>query len=218
MLKRYKVLYHGGTAEIIEKKSRFIANVTRVESEAEAAAFVESIRKKYWDCRHHCSAFVLGANHEITRCSDDGEPSGTAGRPILDILLGTGIHNVCVVVSRYFGGTLLGTGGLVRAYGQAAKAGLEACSVMDKIPGRKVSFRCDYNGVGKIQYIAGNMGLTAIESEYAENVRLSYMVPSEDVETLQAKVTEATAGRAGIMAGDEIYFAVTEEGIEVFDH
>jgi len=113
---------------------------------------------------------------------------------------------------------LLGTGGLVRAYGQAAKAGLEACSVMDKIPGKKVSFRCDYNGVGKIQYIAGNMGLIAIESEYAENVRLSYMVPSEDVETLQAKVTEATAGRAGIKAGDEIYFAVTEEGFEVFDH
>lgn len=136
----------------------------------------------------------------------------------MDILMGMEIHNACVVVSRYFGGTLLGTGGLVRAYGQAAKAGLEVCSIMDKVPGRKISFRCDYNGVGKIQYIAGNMGLAAIESEYAETVRLSYMVPSEDVGNLQAKVTEATAGRAGVEAGDEIYFAVTPEGIETFDN
>lgn len=105
----YKVVYQGGSGEIEEKKSRFIATVRPVESEEEAAAFIAEMKKKYWDARHNCSAFVIGRNQELTRCSDDGEPSGTAGRPMLDVLLREGIHNAAVVVTRYFGGTLLGT-------------------------------------------------------------------------------------------------------------
>ena len=216
MGKRYKILYEGASAEIVEKKSRFIADVAAVETEAEAMAFLESIRKKYWDCKHHCSAFTVGENNEITRCSDDGEPSGTAGRPILDIILGMGIHNVCVVVSRYFGGTLLGTGGLVRAYGQAAKLGLEASTVVEKIPGREVQFFCDYNSIGKIQYIAGNMGLNAVSSEYTDSVMLSYMVPVEEVDTVAAKITEATGGRTKIEIMDEVYYAMIEKELFVF--
>ena len=119
-----RILLEGGEGEIVEKKSRFIATVRKVESESEAVAFIEEMKKKYWDARHNCSAFVIGRRAELTRCSDDGEPSGTAGRPMLEVLLGEGVRNVAVVVTRYFGGTLLGTGGLVRAYTQAVKEGL----------------------------------------------------------------------------------------------
>ena len=119
-----KAVYQGGEGEIIEKKSRFLATVRPVESEEEAERFIAEMKKKYWDARHNCSAFVIGGNQEVTRCSDDGEPSQTAGRPMLDVLLREGIHNTAVVVTRYFGGVLLGTGGLVRAYQKAAQAGL----------------------------------------------------------------------------------------------
>ena len=119
----YRVVYEGGEGEITEKKSRFIATVRPVESEEEATTFIAEMKKKYWDARHNCSAFVIGERQELNRCSDDGEPAQTAGRPMLDVLLREGVTNVAVVVTRYFGGVLLGTGGLVRAY-QAATHGL----------------------------------------------------------------------------------------------
>ena len=112
----YRVVYEGGEGEITEKKSRFIATVRPVESEEEATTFIAEMKKKYWDARHNCSAFVIGERQELNRCSDDGEPAQTAGRPMLDVLLREGVTNVAVVVTRYFGGVLLGTGGLVRAY------------------------------------------------------------------------------------------------------
>lgn len=144
----YKVVYQGGSGEIEEKKSRFIATVRPVESEEEAAAFIAEMKKKYWDARHNCSAFVIGRNQELTRCSDDGEPSGTAGRPMLDVLLREGIHNAAVVVTRYFGGTLLGTGGLVRAYQGSVQAGLANCVVIEKRQGQVLEIGTDYNGMG----------------------------------------------------------------------
>ena len=107
---KHKAVYRGGSGEIIEKKSRFIANVKSVETVEEAQAYIEEMRKKYWDARHNCSAFSVGTERVITRCSDDGEPGGTAGKPILEVISGSGIHNIVVVVTRYFGGTLLGTG------------------------------------------------------------------------------------------------------------
>ena len=111
-MKEIKIVYEGGEGELIEKKSRFIATVRPVESEEEALEFIAAMKKKYWNATHNCSAFVVGENQELQRCSDDGEPQGTAGRPMLDVLLGEEIHNAAVVVTRYFGGTLLGTGGL----------------------------------------------------------------------------------------------------------
>ena len=114
MLENYKTIYAGGEGEITEKKSRFIATVRLVEKEEDALAFIEEMKKKYWDARHNCYAYSIGEHREFTRCSDDGEPSGTAGRPMLDVILGEDIYNVAVVVTRYFGGVLLGTGGLVR--------------------------------------------------------------------------------------------------------
>ena len=127
-MEQYKTVLEGGTGEIVEKKSRFIATVRPVKNEEEALAFLEEMRKKYWDARHNCYAYSIGKNREFTRCSDDGEPSGTAGRPMLDVILGEDIYNVAVVVTRYFGGVLLGTGGLVRAYSKAVQEGLARSS------------------------------------------------------------------------------------------
>ena len=139
----YRILYEGGEGEVVEKKSRFIASTKPVSSEEEAMAFVEEIRKKYWDARHHCYAYVIGNRGQLCRCSDDGEPAQTAGRPMLDVLLGEEIRNVCVVVTRYFGGTLLGTGGLVRAYSAAVKEGLKESVTVKKQLGRKIKMVTD---------------------------------------------------------------------------
>ena len=146
-----KTVYAGGEGEIVEKKSRFIATVRPVSSEEEAVAFINEMKKKYWDARHNCSAFVIGDRQEISRCSDDGEPAQTAGRPMLDVLLKEEIHNVCVVVTRYFGGTLLGTGGLVRAYGHSAKEGLLAAGIAELVLYRKYSVLAAYSDSGKVQ-------------------------------------------------------------------
>ena len=150
----HKTVYVGNEAEIIEKKSRFIATVRPVKTEEEALAFIESMKKKYWNATHNCFAYVIGERSQVQRCSDDGEPSGTAGKPMLDVLLGEDIHDVVVVVTRYFGGTLLGTGGLVRAYGSSVKAGLEASTVIVKLHGAKICVKTDYTGLGMIQYIS----------------------------------------------------------------
>ena len=115
-MEKYQTVYQGASAEIVEKKSRFIAEVFPVSSEEEAAEILEEVKKQYWDARHHCWAYVIGDTQAAERCSDDGEPSGTAGKPILEVIRGQKLSNVLVVVTRYFGGTLLGTGGLVRAY------------------------------------------------------------------------------------------------------
>lgn len=135
MPQQYKILYRGGEGEIVEKKSRFIATTRPVKSEEEAIAFIEEMKKKYWDARHNCSAYVIGERGQVQRCSDDGEPSQTAGRPMLDVLLGEEVRNICVVVTRYFGGTLLGTGGLVRAYSSAVQEGLKNSAVVEKCLG-----------------------------------------------------------------------------------
>lgn len=192
----YRVLLTGGEGEITEKKSRFLATIRVVESEEEANAFIEEMKKKYWDATHNCSAFVIGKRAELTRCSDDGEPGGTAGRPMLEVLLGEGIRNIAVVVTRYFGGTLLGTGGLVRAYSQAVKAGLEQCTTGYMRLGHEVRIETDYNGIGRILYLLGQKGLTPLDSQYTEQVALTLRVAAEEAESLQKEVTEVTNGKA----------------------
>lgn len=191
----YKVLLSGGQGEYEEKKSRFIATVRACDNEADATAFIEEMKKKYWDARHNCSAFVIGARGELTRCSDDGEPSGTAGRPMLEMLLGSGIRNVAVVVTRYFGGVLLGTGGLVRAYTQAVKEGLAVCEVGSMLEGAELQVDTDYNDIGRILYILGQRSLEPLESDYGEKVRLKVLLPKAELLGFQKELTEATAGR-----------------------
>ena len=177
--KSYRVLLSGGGGEIIEKKSRFIATLRPCETEEEAVAFIEEMKKKYWDARHNCSAFCIGSRGELTRCSDDGEPSGTAGRPMLEVLLGEELKNVAVVVTRYFGGVLLGTGGLVRAYTQAVKVGLENCKTGVMQYGTELEIITDYNGIGKILYLLGNAGIEPASSDYTDKVKLRIYLPVE---------------------------------------
>ena len=205
-----KVIYTGGEGEIIEKKSRFIATLRPVQTEAEAIAFIGEMKKKYWDARHNCSAFVIGNNQEISRCSDDGEPSQTAGRPMLDVLLKEEIHNTAVVVTRYFGGVLLGTGGLVRAYQKAVQEGLKNSVVLDIQPGQKLAIHTDYNGLGKIQYILGKAKITVMEVEYTDQVVVYAMVPLELKEQIRKKITEGTNGAAMFEWQDSVNFAVLE--------
>ena len=202
----YRVLLTGGEGEIVEKKSRFIATIRKCETEEEAVGFIEEMKKKYWDARHNCSAFVIGSRGELTRCSDDGEPSGTAGRPMLEVLTGSGIRNIAVVVTRYFGGTLLGTGGLVRAYTQAVKEGLTHCETGIMKKGCKLEIVTDYNDVGKLQYYFGQNGIVPADSIYAENVKFILLIPVEKEENLRKNLTETTCGKVKIEKTGEMYF------------
>ncbi len=202
----YRILISGGEGEIVEKKSRFIATVRVVESEEEAQAFIEEMKKKYWDARHNCSAFVIGAKGELTRCSDDGEPSGTAGRPMLEVLLGSEIRNIAVVVTRYFGGVLLGTGGLVRAYTQAVQEGIKNCETAMMCYGVRYRLTTDYNGVGKILYLLSEYGISQENADYGENVELQVMVSVDKADKLIKDITEATSGKTVITELERTYF------------
>ena len=217
MLDQYKTVLEGGTGEITEKKSRFIATVRPVSSEEEALAFLEETRKKYWDARHNCYAYSVGMNREYTRCSDDGEPSGTAGRPMLDVILGEDIYNVAVVVTRYFGGVLLGTGGLVRAYSKAVQEGFRESRIIEKKHGICLTVTTDYSGIGKIQYIAGERGIPVLDSEYTDKVIMKLLIPSEDVDNVQKAVTEGTNGRAIMEKEKELYFATVDGQVLTFE-
>lgn len=217
MAEHVKILYRGGEGELVEKKSRFIATARPVECEEEAIAFIEEMRKKYWDARHHCSAYVVGERGQVQRCSDDGEPSQTAGRPMLDVLLGAELKNVCVVVTRYFGGTLLGTGGLVRAYSGAVQEVLKSCVIVEKIPAVRIKVEIDYNGVGKLQYVAGQMGITILDTAYTDRVTMIFLVSMDQQGAFLTQVTEKTGGRAVICLDGEVEYGFAEGELVLFD-
>lgn len=206
-------VYKGGQGEITEKKSRFIATVRPVESEEEAVSFINETKKKYWDARHNCSAFVIGKRQELTRCSDDGEPAGTAGRPMLDVLLKENIHNAAVVVTRYFGGVLLGTGGLVRAYQQATKAGLSASEIIEKKDGAVLFIRTDYTGIGRLQYLFAQEKLTVMDTAYEADVLVKAVIPENDKKRIEKTIIEQTNGTAKLEWGDEVTFAEYDGGV-----
>ena len=212
----YRVVYEGGEGEIVEKKSRFIATVRPVETEEEAVAFINEMKKKYWDARHNCSAFVIGSRQEVTRCSDDREPAQTAGRPMLDVLLREGITNVAVVVTRYFGGVLLGTGGLVRAYQSATQAGLAASKIIEKRQGKKLIIHTDYNGLGKLQYLFGQQKTAILDTEYAADVVLTILVPVEQKDFLYKEITEQTNGTAQMEWGEDAVYALIDKTVQIF--
>ena len=174
------------------------------------------MKKKYWDARHNCSAFVLGEHQELTRCSDDGEPAQTAGRPMLDVLLKEGITNVAVVVTRYFGGVLLGTGGLVRAYQKSVQEGLANSEIIEKRNGFLLYIDTDYNGIGKLQYLFAQKEISIMESEYGVGVRMTVLVPDERKEEIEKAVTEHTNGAAGLEWGDETIYAVIDKQVQLF--
>lgn len=207
MVEQYQTVYEGGSAEIVEKKSRFIANVRPVRTEEEALAFIEEMKKKYWDARHNCSAYILGERQDIMRCSDDGEPSQTAGKPMMDVLAGAGLTNTAVVVTRYFGGTLLGTGGLVRAYSLAVQEGLKNSRIITKQWGMMLEVGTDYNGIGKLQYLFAQREIPIMDSEYTEKVKMMVLVPVKRLEEIRKAVIEATSGQAILEEKKELYYA-----------
>ena len=202
----YKIIEYGGMGEIEEKKSRFIAHVAAVGTEEEALAFIEAKKKQFWDARHNCYAYVLGEQAQTMRFSDDGEPTGTAGRPILEVLVGSGIRNIIVVVTRYFGGTLLGTGGLVRAYTKAAQAGIAASVVRTMCCGFEMNIVTDYNGIGKVQYLLGTRGISTEDADYGEQVTVRVNIPYEDKDSVIKEITDATAGKAKITVSEPVYY------------
>ena len=205
MLDSYINLVKGGEGEIIEKKSRFIGQIEPVTSEEEAYAFIERIKKKHYDARHNCFAFSIGEEMPLLRFSDDGEPQGTAGKPILEVINGSGIHNICIVVTRYFGGTLLGTGGLVRAYTDASKEALKNCEtkLMQRII--PVDITTNYTDMGKIQYILNTAKINIVNTDFAEDVKFETELPAGICDKILADITEATGARAIYDIHDEVF-------------
>lgn len=203
----YQTVYQGAEAEIIEKKSRVIGHVFPVTSEEEALGIIEKTKKQYWDARHNCWAYVIGVEQVTERFTDDGEPGGTAGKPILEVIRGGKLHNILIIVTRYFGGTLLGTGGLVRAYTQSSQEALALSNIITVISGFKLQIITDYAGLGKIQYLLGQRGIAVYDSQYGENVCLTVIVAETEEKKLAAEITEATNGQAGIKREAECRFA-----------
>ena len=192
-MKTQKILYKGGEGELIEKKSRFIATTRPVESEEEAVAFIAEMKKKYWDATHNCSAFVIGDRQQIQRCSDDGEPQGTAGIPVLDVLQKSGIVDAVVVVTRYFGGTLLGAGGLVRAYTEGAAIAVRAARPRVMSPCTVLQMDIDYGQYGKITYILPKYHTVTLESDFGAAVRMQILIKDKYIEAFRKELTELTS-------------------------
>ncbi len=206
----YFTIYRGGTGEVVEKKSRFIGETARVTDEEQAAAFVEGIRKHYYDARHHCFAYVIGADGKLMRAADDGEPQGTAGKPMLEVLTGRGLANTIVVVTRYFGGTLLGTGGLVRCYTAAAQAALDNSVIVEKKPGTRGVVRAEYAEIGKLQYLFNELQIPVLDTLYEASVVFDLIVPPGQTGRLNKQLAEATAGRISLEKSGEVWYAEAE--------
>lgn len=201
MSEKYITVYEKASAEITEKRSRFIANVKPVSSEAEALEFLNEMRKKYSDARHNVYAYSLREN-SISRYSDDGEPAQTAGLPVIDMIKKAGLCDLIVVVTRYFGGVLLGTGGLVRAYTRAAKEGILAAAPVEMQSCTEVGLECDYTLLGKIQSKLRELAFEMSEPVYTDKVTLSVFVPENETNSFISSMTDFTNGKANFYAGD----------------
>lgn len=206
MVSEYTTIKDDKSNELVEKKSRFIAYIRAVYSEEEALDFIEKIKKKHYDARHNCHGYVVVAEPELRRFSDDGEPSGTAGKSILEALDGAGLSNVCIVVTRYFGGTLLGTGGLTRAYRDAAKLAIEECEYLKKQLVRRIDITASYNDYGKIKYFFEDKGIKTANEEYSDNVSFSVNAPVSDAEMYAKKLVDLTAAKALIKVEDDSFW------------
>lgn len=176
------------SAEIVEKKSRFIANIYNVESKEEAEEKIKQIKKKYYDAKHHCFAFsIIEENGIIQKSSDDGEPSGTAGAPILNIIKSNNLQNVLIIVTRYFGGILLGTGGLTRAYSEAAGKVVQQSELIQKEPGMEVNLEIDYNDNEKFKYYCQKNNVNIIKIEYTENILYKIELNEKEYKKIEEK-------------------------------
>lgn len=207
-MQSYKTVKQYGEGEIEEKKSRFLGKILPIKTEEEALAFIEKTKKQYWDARHNCYAYIIGEHCECVRCSDDGEPSGTAGKPMLEVLQNQELRNVVAVVTRYFGGTLLGTGGLVRAYTQATQEALKEAQIAAMTPVAIMTIQTDYNAIGKIKYVLAQEDITIQNEEYTTDVVVTAAVPLTQKEALLKKITEVTNGKAVMQETEQVFMAL----------
>lgn len=217
MIQAYKTIYEGGEGEILEKKSRFIAHTAHVENEEEAMAFIEKIKKSYWDARHNCWAYSVGTKQPNLRCSDDGEPSGTAGKPMLEVIQGEQLFDTVIVVTRYFGGTLLGTGGLIRAYTKSTQEGIKNSQVIIKCLGQRIKIQCDYTTVGKIQYLIASNEIPVLGTDYTDVVTFDLIVSSDLVTQTEKQLIEATSAKIEIVKENFCYFSEIDGKIKIFE-
>ena len=207
----YRTVKEPGFSEIIEKKSRFLGEAVHMDSLREVENYIAAVRKRHYDARHHCIAYVVGepgTPDEIIRSGDDGEPSGTAGKPMLEILTGLGLHRTLIVVTRYFGGTLLGTGGLVRAYSAAAKEAFDKARIVTVKQGTAMRISCSYPAYGKFQYIFAKEGITVTDTVFTDSVSIDVTVPAGTENRLRKLVAETTDGQGAL----EVLGTVTFEG------
>ena len=206
------IILKNGTGEIEEKKSRFIAHIFSVENEDEAEQYINAVRKKYWDARHNCYAYIIGDNGQVQRFSDDGEPQGTAGKPILDIISTSGLTNCLIVVTRYFGGVLLGTGGLIKAYQAASKAGLEIAETAVVSSGITAVIVTDYNVYEKLQYICNDIGVDIMDTDFGADVTIKLAAAEEKAGILEKRITDAFSGNVVMEDKKNVKFCKKSSG------
>ena len=208
----YRTLRQFASDEFIINKSRFIGYAAPCETEAEALAFLQSIRTKHKDATHNCYAYIIGQNAGIMRYSDDGEPGGTAGLPMMEVLKHQGVVNCCCVVTRYFGGVLLGAGGLVRAYAQGSKAALDAAGVVVMEKSTRHLVEVDYSTWQRLEYFLRSAPVIIEHTEFGASVVCTLMVRSRDEEALLAEITRVTDARAETLPDGELYYPWPDEG------
>lgn len=202
----FQTVSASGTGLYEEKKSRFLSEIHPVFSEAEAEAYLNEARKREYGANHHCYAYVIGETSGIRKCSDDGEPQKTAGMPILNVLLGSELTNAVVIVSRYFGGTLLGTGGLVRAYESAAKAAVSDAGIIRVVPGILSEAATDYNGYEKLRRYFQDQKIPVTDTAFSDTVSIRYVVPEEAEETIAFSITDRLQGKVSLTKIKEVRF------------
>ena len=208
MLDRYLTVGQAGEHEIIIKKSKFIGHVKNVTTEEEATAFIESIKKKHWDATHNCSAYMVGEHDEAQKANDDGEPSGTAGKPILEVIKKNKLKDTVIVVTRYFGGILLGAGGLIRAYGQSASEVLQEVGIIERILHTIVNITVDYTWLGKLENELNNKEYQVQGIDYLDQVTIKVYAEIGKEELLENFITNLTNGQAKITRGEQLYLDV----------
>ena len=202
-MKKFITIKENSYDEFVEKKSTFITHLIRVTSEEEAREFIQKMKKKHYDATHVCSCYVVGDNNEITRANDDGEPSGTAGAPMLDVLVKNEIKNVCATVIRYFGGTKLGTGGLVRAYGGGVINALKNATLVERKDALEIRLELDYSLNGKIEYEIEKTNFIVNNLEYTDKIIYTIYVMEEDYESFQSWIANLTNGQFKILSTHE---------------
>lgn len=204
----YRTIARPGSIELEIRKSRFICTIARAHSDEEARAFIADLKKRYWDASHNCSAYVLGDRGDIQRTSDDGEPSGTAGVPMLNVLLKRGVTDTVAVVTRYFGGIKLGAGGLIRAYGQAVSDAIDAVGIVERRELSQVAITASFEDAGRLENTLRSEGREPDDVAYAENVTILLTLDPADVPGLETMVAEQTSGRATVEQRQSVYAEV----------